>query len=139
MNATAIFTSRVRAVPSAPLPGRPSASAAVTGTPVPSMATYRMSGSGGAGGSGTSVRASTAAACASMTAAAACPSASARRPVRLPVRVIPASSLISRAAAANGTAAAARAHIFRSPADMPCPAIPRWTSRGAKPCPQAVQ
>src|SRR6266581_7453844 len=22
--------------------------------------------------------------------------------------------------------------IFRSPADMPCPAIPRWTSRGAK-------
>jgi hypothetical protein len=80
-----------------------------------------------------------AAACASITAAAAWPPASARRPARLPVSVIPASSLISVAAAANGTAAAARAVIFRSPGDIVCPATPSSPSRGAKPCPQAAQ
>ena len=103
------------------------------GTPVPSIATYSLPGSGSAAGSSASVPAMTAAAWASMTAAAAWPSASARRPARLPVKVIPASSPISRAAAANGTAAAARAVILRSPADMPCPAICSWPSRGASP------
>ncbi len=87
-----------------------------------------------AGGSRLSRRPSIAAAPASITAAAARPSASARRPARLPVRVIPASSLTRRAAAANGTAAAARAVIFRSPGDMPCPATPSSSSRGASPC-----
>jgi hypothetical protein len=51
-------------------------------------------------------RAVIAAACAPVTRAAAWPSASARRPARLPVRMIPASSPTSFAAAANGTAAA---------------------------------
>ena len=92
-----------------------------------------MSGSGPAGGSGEIFPEVIAAASASMTCAAAFPSASARRPARLPVKVIPASSPTSFAAAANGTAAAARAVIFRSPGDMPCPAIPSWASRGASP------
>jgi len=96
------------------------------------MHTYSMSGAG-AGGSTMTWRAAIAAACASMTAAAAWPSASARRPARLPVTEIPASSLTRRAAAANGTDAAARAVIFRSPGDMACPAMASWSSRGASP------
>ena len=45
----------------------------------------------------------------------------------------PASSYSSVLACANGTAAAARAVIFRRPGDTPCPAIPSWVSRGASP------
>ena len=63
VNATAIFTSRVCAVPSPSLPSRPAVSAANTGTPVPSMHTYSMSGTG-AGGSTMTWRAAIAAACA---------------------------------------------------------------------------
>ncbi len=111
------------------LAGPVAVSAATIGTPVPSIAIYSLSGSGPSGGSRLSLPAATAAASASMTAAAARPSASARRPARLPVRVSPASSLTRRAAAANGTAAAARAVIFRSPGDMPCPATSSWSSR----------
>ena len=133
MNTHAILTSRVRARPSSPLPSRPSVSAATIGTPVPSIAIYSLPGSGPAGGSGMTWRAVIAAACASMLTAAAWPSASARRPARLPVSVSPASSPTSLAAAANGTAAAARAVIFRSPGDMPCPATPSCSSRGARP------
>ncbi|HUL26585.1 MAG TPA: hypothetical protein VLW44_12545 [Streptosporangiaceae bacterium] len=47
--------------------------------------------------------------------------------------MIPASSPASLAAAANGSAAAARAAIFRSPGDMPCAAMPSRASRGASP------
>jgi hypothetical protein len=57
----------------------------------------------------------------------------------LPVSLSPASSLISFAAAANGTSAAARAIILRSPGDMVHPATPSWASRGASPCPHAAQ
>jgi hypothetical protein len=61
----------------------------------------------------------------------------ARGPTRRSLAFLPARG--KTRAAANGTAAAARAHIFRSPGDMPCPAICSRASRGAKPCPQAVQ
>lgn len=84
-------------------------------------------------------RAVIAAACAWTACAAAAPSAPARRPVRLPVSMIPASSPTSFAAAANGTAAAARSVILASPGDIVCPATPSSASRGAKPCPQALQ
>src|SRR5258707_920980 len=70
-----------------------------------------MSGSGAAGGSGTTCLAAIAAACASITRAAAAPSASARRPARLPVSVIPASSPTRRAAGVDGTPAAAPSFI----------------------------
>jgi hypothetical protein len=133
VNAAAILTSRVRALPSSPLPWRPATAAATIGTPVPSTATYSLSGARPAGSSGVTFAEATAAAPAAMTAAAAFPSASARRPARRPVRVIPASSPTRRAAARNGTAAAARAVIFRSPGGMPCPATPSWASRGASP------
>jgi hypothetical protein len=103
------------------------------------MAICSLSGSGPAGGRAASWPPAMAAACASITAAAALPSASARRPARLPVRVIPASSLIRRPAAANGTAAAARAVIFRSPGDIVCPAVPSCSSSGANPRPQPRQ
>ena len=138
MNAQHSLTSRVRALPSSPLPSRPSVSAVLIGTPVPSIATYSLSGRP-AGGSGTSVRAAIAAAWASMTAAAARPSASACRPSRLPVRVIPASAATSPAPRVNGTASAARAAILASPGDMVSPAMPSSASRGARPCPQVAQ
>src|SRR6266581_4431129 len=134
VNAQASFTSRVRALPSSPLPGRPAVSAALIGTPVPSMAMYSLSGSS-AGGSGTSVRAPIAAAPASMTAAAARPSASACRPSRLPVSWIPARSATSPAPGVNGTAPAARAAILRSPGDIVCPAVPSSASRGRQAVP----
>ncbi len=97
-----------------------------------------MSGSG-AGGSGTSVRAVIAAACPAIAAAAAVPSASAWRPRRRPVSVIPASSPTRPAPGVNGTAAAARALILASPGDIVSPATPSSRSRGARPCPHAAQ
>jgi hypothetical protein len=133
------LTSRVLAVPSSPLPFRPWVSAAMTGTPVPSTQMYSMSGSVPAGAIGMTWRAVIAAASASMTRAAAWPSASARRRARSPVSVIPASSPASAAAAANGRAAAARSVILASPGDMVSPATPSSASRGANPCPHAVQ
>ncbi len=80
------------------------------------------------------MRAVIAAAWASITRAAA-PSASADQPTRLPVSVIPASSPTRAAALANGTAAAARAAIFRSSGDITWPVAPSSASRGARPCP----
>src|ERR1019366_1023090 len=50
--------------------------------------------------------------------------ASALRPGRRPVSSIPASSPASLAPAVNGTAAAARAAILRSPDDIDSPAMP---------------
>ena len=84
-------------------------------------------------------RAVIAAACASIAAAAAVPSASAWRPRRLPVSLIPASSPTRAAPGVNGTAAAARALILASPGDIVAPATPSSASRGARPCPQAGQ
>ena len=75
-----------------------------------------------AGGSGTSLRAAIAAARALITLAAA--AASALPPGRRPVSSIPASSPASPAPAVNGTAAAARAAILRSPDDIDSPAMP---------------
>ncbi|MGH3304881.1 MAG: hypothetical protein ACRDOK_25075, partial [Streptosporangiaceae bacterium] len=71
---------------------------------------------------GVSLRAVIAAASASMTAAAAWPSASARRRARSPVRVIPATSPASFAATANGSAAAARPVIAARSGDNGVPA-----------------
>ena len=84
-------------------------------------------------------RAVIATACAWIAAAAAVPSASAWRPRRLPVSVIPASSPTSPAPGANGTAAPARALILASPGDIVSPATLSSPSRGARPRPQAVQ
>jgi hypothetical protein len=51
----------------------------------------------------------------------------------------PASSSSRPAASSNGTAAAARSVIAASPGDIDAPAAPSSASRGARPCPQAVQ
>jgi len=98
------------------------------GTPVPSMAAYSLSGSG-EGGSGTSLRA----------AMSAAPPDSAARSTRLTVSRTPASSSSSRAAPANGPAAAARAFIAARPGDIDVPAMASSASRGARPWPQASQ
>ena len=98
-----------------------------------------MSGSGAGGGRGTTCREPIASACAAMAAAAAAPSASADRSIRLVVKVIPASSASRRPALANGTAAAARAVIARSPGDIEARPAPSSASLGAIPrlhCPQ---
>jgi hypothetical protein len=105
---------RVQARPSSPLPSRPAVSFAVTGTPVPPIAAYSLPGSGD-GGNGTSVRAVIMAARSRTAAAAAVPLASAARPARLTVRRTPARFSSSRAAFANGPAAAARSFNARSP------------------------
>jgi len=139
VNAQHSFTCLVRALPSSPLPSRPSVSAAIIGTPVPSIAIYSLSGSGPGGGRGTRVRAVIAAAWAWIAAAAAMPPASAWRPGRLPVSSIPASSPARPAPGANGTAAPARALILASPGDIVWPATPSPASLGARPCPQAWQ
>ncbi len=85
------------------------------------------------------VRAAIAAACSSIAAAAVAPSASAWRPRRRPVSLIPASSPASPAPGVNGTAAAARALIFASPGDIVSPATPSSASLGAKPCLHSLQ
>ena len=138
MKKTASLTSRVRARPSSPLPSRPAVSFAVTGTPVPSIAAYSLSGSGD-GGSGTSFRAVISAARSRTAAAAAVPLASAARSTRLTVSRTPARSSSSRAAFANGPAAAAWSFIAGRPGDMDAPATPSSASRGASPCLQAAQ
>ena len=138
MKKTASLTSRVRARPSSPLPSRPAVSFAVTGTPVPSIAAYSLSGSGN-GGSGTSFLAVTSDARSRTVAAAAAPLPSAALSTRLTVSRTPARTSSSRAAFANGPAAAASSFIARSPGDMDAPATPSPASRGANPCPQAAQ
>jgi len=135
---TASLTSRVRARPSSPLPGRPAASRAVTGTPVPSIAAYSLSGSGD-GGSGTSLRAVIALARPRSAAALAVPLASADLSTRLAVRRTPARSSSSPAAFANGPLAATRSVIAASPGDIVSPATPISASLGARPCPQVSQ
>ena len=109
---TASLASRVRARPSSPFPSRPAVSFAVMGTPVPSMAAQSLSGSGD-GGRGTTFREA-------MSRA-------------------PASFSGSRAAPANGPAAAARSFIAARPGDIDVPATPSSSSRGARPCPQSAQ
>ncbi len=138
MKKTASLASRVRARPSSPLPSRPAVSRAVTGTPVPSIAAYSLSGSGD-GGSGTSLRAVIALARLRSAAAFAAPLASADLSTRLTVNCTPARSASSPAALANGPSAAARSVIAASPGDIDCPATPSSASRGARPCPQAAQ
>ena len=71
--------------------------------------------------------------------AAAVPLASAARSTRLTVRRTPARFSSSRAAFANGPAAAAWSFIARRPGDIAWPATPSPASRGASPCPQAAQ
>jgi hypothetical protein len=105
---------------------------------VPSIAAYSLSGSGD-GGSGTSLRAVISAALSRTAAACAAPLASAALSTRLALRCTPARPASSRAAAANGPAAAAWSFIARSPGDMDVPATPSSASRGASPCPQAAQ
>ena len=135
---TPSLTSRVRARPSSPLPSRPAVSFAVTGTPVPSIAAYSLSGSGD-GGSGMSWRAVIALARSRTAAAAVVPLASAARSTRLAVRRTPARFSSSRAAFANGPAAAAWSFIARRPGDIAWPATPSSASLGASPWPQAAQ
>jgi len=149
VNRQASLTSRVRAGPSfgsvppcpsgrSVLPGRSAVSAAVIGTPVPSIATYSMSGNG-VGGSGTRVRVRIASARAVMAAAAARPSVSAVRWTALAFTSRPARSASSRPAGVNGTAAPARSIIRRSPGVSDVPATPSCSSRGAVPCLQTGQ
>ena len=138
MKKTASLASRVRARPSSPLPARPAVSFEVTGTPVPSMAAYSLSGSGD-GGSGTSLRAVISAARSRSAAALTVPLASAALSTRLTVRYTPARSSSSPDALANGPAAAARSFIAASPGDIDTPAMPSSASLGARPCPQSAQ
>jgi hypothetical protein len=72
-------------------------------------------------------------------AAAAAPSASADRSIRLGFNRIPANSANRSAALANGAAAPTRAVILRSPGDSEAPAIPSSSSRGTTPRPHALQ
>jgi hypothetical protein len=74
-----------------------------------------LSGSGVDGGSTATRRRAMAVASGAMRSAAAVPSASAARSIRLVGNRIPASSVSRPAAVANGTTAAARAVIRRSP------------------------
>ena len=74
-----------------------------------------------------------------MAALAAAPSASADRSIRLAVRAIPASSASSRAAFANGTAAAARAVIARSPGDIEARPHAEFGVPGRHPVPACPQ
>jgi hypothetical protein len=74
-----------------------------------------------------------------MAALAVLPSASADRSIRLAVSWTPASSASSPAALANGTAAAARAAIARSPGDKEAPVTASSPSLGTTPCPQFLQ
>jgi hypothetical protein len=97
-----------------------------------------LSGSGD-GGSGISVRAVIALARSRTAAAAAVPLASAALSTRLTLRRTPARFSSSRAAFANGPAAAAWSFIARSPGDRDTPATPSSPSRGADPCPQDAQ
>ena len=138
MKKTASLTSRVRARPSSPLPALPAVSLEVTGTPVPSIAAYSLSGSGD-GGSGTSLRAVIAAARSRSAAALAAPLASADLSTRLTVSCTPARSASSPAALANGPAAAARSFIAASPGDIDAPATPSSASLGARPWPHCSQ
>jgi hypothetical protein len=135
---TASLTSRVRARPSSALPSRPAVSFAVTGTPVPSIAAYSLSGTGD-GGSGISFRPVISPARARTASAAAVPLASAARSTRLTVRRTPARTSSSRAAFANGPAAAAWSFIARSPGDMDASSTPSSASLGASPRLQAAQ
>ena len=98
-----------------------------------------MSGSGAGGGRGITWREQIASVWAAMSAAAAVPSASADRSIRLVVRPMPASSDSRLVALANGTAAAARAVILASPGDIEARSTPSSASRGTTPCPQPVQ
>jgi hypothetical protein len=72
-------------------------------------------------------------------AASAVPLASAARSTRLAVSRTPASFSSSRAAPANGPAAAARSFIAARPGDIDVPATPSSSSRGARPGPQSAQ
>ena len=139
MKNTASLTSRVRARPSSPLPSRPAVSFAVTGTPVPSIAAYSLSGSGD-GGSGTSLRAVIAAARLRTAAAFAAPLASAASRPAWRSACTPARSSSSPAAFANGPAAAALSFIAASPGDMdvPCHAELGVARREAVPAGRAV-
>src|SRR6266571_535891 len=127
----ASLISRVRAVPSSPLPARPTVSLGRTGTPVPSTSAYSMSGTGSGGGSGITVRARSAVASAAPAALAAAPDASADRSIVLALTAIPARSCTSAAALPNGTSAPARAIISARPGDSDVPATPSCSSRGA--------
>jgi hypothetical protein len=102
------------------------------------MQAYSLSGSGD-GGSGTSFLAVMSDARSRTAAAAAAPLASAALSTRLTVSRTPARTSSSRAAFANGPAAAAWSFIARSPGDRDAPATPSPASRGANPCPQAAQ
>ena len=135
---TASLASRVRARPSSPFPSRPAVSFAVMGTPVPSMAAQSLPGSGD-GGRGTTFREAMSRARSRPAAASAVPLASAARSTRLAVSRTPASFSSSRAAPANGPAAAARSFIAARPGDIDVPATPSSSSRGARPCPQSAQ
>ena len=61
------------------------------------------------------------------------------RSIRLGVNRIPASSASRSAAVANGSAAAARAVMRRSPGDSDAPVTPSSSSRGTIPRPHAAQ
>ena len=67
------------------------------------------------------------------------PLPSAALSTRLTVSRTPARTSSSRAAFANGPAAATSSFIARSPGDRDAPATPSPASRGANPCPQAAQ
>ena len=115
---TPSLTSRVRARPSSPLPSAPRL-LAVTGTPVPSIAAYSLSG-GGDGGSGISLRSVIAlAGSPDRGRAAAVPLASAARSTRLAVRRAPA-RFSSGAGRPSRTArrAATWSFIARRPGDI---------------------
>jgi len=71
--------------------------------------------------------------------AAAAPSVSAERSIRLADNRIPDSSASRSAAVANGSAAAARAVIERRPGDSEASVTPRSSSRGAIPCSHSAQ
>ena len=92
-----------------------------------------------AGGSGLTRRSTIAVDSAAMRPAAAVPSFSAPRSIRLAGNRIPASSANRSATVANGTAAAARAVILRSPGDSDTPAAPSSSSRGTTPRPHEAQ
>jgi hypothetical protein len=94
----------------------------VTGTPVPSMTAYSLSGAG-SGGSGMTLRRAIRRAWPREAAARAAPLASADRSTRLTVRRIPARSSSSPAARANGTAAPGHPGLVALPAVRPRPPV----------------
>ena len=122
------LTSRVRAVPSACLPARPSSSAGRRGTPVPSMPRYIVGALGGR--ASTMLRSS---------AAISRPRASAVRSTRLASTTTPASSARSVLLSAKLTMAAAWPTMRVTAGERLVPSRPRARSRGQVPAPQASQ